>query len=64
MMEQRSGPSQNLGSAVLPLWILGAVLSDGDTKIYKVCFPGNPESLWETDIQEVLLHVRVAVGEA
>lgn len=40
-MEPKSEPSQHLGYAVLSLWILGAVLSDEETKLNKVSFSVN-----------------------
>lgn len=39
MMETRSEPIQNVGSALLPLCILEAMLSAEDRKITKVLFP-------------------------
>lgn len=62
-MEPKSEPSQHLGYAVLSLWILGAVLSDEETKLNKVGFSVNSESVWETDIGEVQFCVTIATGQ-
>lgn len=46
-----------VGCEVLALGILGAVLSDEDIKINKVCFSINPESIWVPNLTEVLFLV-------
>lgn len=52
VMESRYEPSQNLGYALLPHWILEAALSDEDTKINKVLFPNESRVYTgETDME-------------